>query len=69
MDAESYHSHNPHKVLAQQESKKKNNNLTNCLKRQHKHFTPFAISMDGLIRCESEELLKRLLLCLTDKWE
>jgi hypothetical protein len=59
MDAISYHSHNPHKVLAQQEHKKKKKYLTTCLE-QHKHFTPSVISMDGLIGGEAGELLKRL---------
>jgi hypothetical protein len=68
MDSKSYHLHGLHKVLAQQERKKKKKYLTACLK-QHKCFTPFVISMDGLLGCEVAELLKRLMLHLTDKWE
>jgi hypothetical protein len=67
-DAKSYHSLNPHKVLAQQDHEKKKKYLTTCLE-QRRHITPFVISMDGLIGREAAELLKRLLLHLTDKWE
>jgi hypothetical protein len=68
-DAKSYWSRDPHKVLATQErEKKKKKYLQSCLE-QRKHFTPFAVSTDGLIGREAEELLKRLSLQLANKWE
>jgi hypothetical protein len=60
-DAKSYWSGDPHKVLAQQEHEKKKKYLTACLK-QHRHFTPFVVSTDGLIGHKAAELLKGLLL-------
>jgi hypothetical protein len=68
MDAKSYRSRDPHKVLAQQEREKKKKYLTACLE-QRRHFTPFVVSTDGLIGHEAAELLKRLSLRLADKWE
>jgi hypothetical protein len=65
-DAKLYWSQDPHKVLATQEHEEKKKYLQSCLK-QHKHFTPFVISTDGLIRGEAGELLKRLSLQLKDK--
>jgi hypothetical protein len=47
---------------------KKKKYLQSCLE-QRKHFTPFAVSTDGLIGREAGELLKRLSLRLADKWE
>jgi hypothetical protein len=67
-DAKSYQSCDPHKVLASQERNKKKKYLQFCLE-QHKHFTPFIVSIDGLIGQEAGELLKRLSLQLADKWQ
>jgi hypothetical protein len=67
-DAKSYRSQDPHKVMATQQREKKKKYLQSCLK-QRKHFTPFVVSTDGLIRREAGELLKRLSLRLADKWE
>jgi hypothetical protein len=67
-DAKLYRSRDPHKVLAAQEREKKKKYLQFCHK-QRKHFTPFAVSTDGLIGREAGELLKRLSLQLADKWE
>jgi hypothetical protein len=67
-DAKSYRSRNPHKVLAMQEFEKKKKYLKACLE-QHKHFTPFVVSTDGLISQEQVgKLLKRPSLQLADKW-
>jgi hypothetical protein len=33
------------------------------------HFTPFVVSMDGLLGSEAAKLLERLVLHLTDKWD
>jgi hypothetical protein len=67
-DAKSYHSCDPHKVLAQQERKKKKKYLDPCLE-QRKHFTPFVVSADGLLGRKAAKLLERLALHLADKWE
>jgi hypothetical protein len=66
-DSKSYRSRDPHKVLAAQENEKKKKYLQACLE-QRRHFTPFAVSTDGLIGREAGELLKRLSLRLADKW-
>jgi hypothetical protein len=58
-DAKPYRSRDPHKVLATQEREKKKKYLQSCLE-QRKHFTPFALSTEGLIGREAGELLKRL---------
>jgi hypothetical protein len=50
-------SHDPHKVLAQQEHEKRKKYFDACLK-QCKHFIPFVVSMDGLLGREAAELLK-----------
>jgi hypothetical protein len=63
--AKLYWSGDPHKVLATQEREKKKTYLQSCLE-QRKHFTPFAISTDSVIRREAGELLKRLSLQLAD---
>ncbi len=67
-DAKSYRSKDPHKVLAQHERKKKRKYLDACL-AQRRHFTPFVVSTDGLVGRVAKELLKRLSLRLSDKWE
>jgi hypothetical protein len=67
-DAKSYCSHDPHKVLAQQEREKKNKYLDACLE-QRRHFTPFVVPTNGLVGREAAELLKRLSLRLSEKWE
>jgi hypothetical protein len=67
-DAKSYRTRDPHKVLATQEREKKQKYLDACLK-QRKHFTPFVVSTNGLIRREAGKLLKRLSLQLAEKWE
>jgi hypothetical protein len=51
-----------------QEWEKKRKYLDACL-AQHRHFTPFVVSTDGLVNREAKELLKQLALWLTDKWE
>jgi hypothetical protein len=56
------------KVLAQHEREKKKKDIEPCLE-QHRHFTPFVVSMDGLLGKEAKTLLKHLSALLSKKWE
>jgi hypothetical protein len=47
---------------------KKNKYLENCL-QQRRAFTPFVISVDGLLGYEAKNLLKRLAFHLAEKWQ
>ena len=58
-DANGYQSKDPKKVLAAQEREKKNKYLQPCLD-QHRHFTPFVISTDGLMGKEAKATIQRL---------
>jgi hypothetical protein len=53
LDAELNHSRYPIKVLAAHKREKTKKSLEPCLE-QHHHFTPFAISTDGMIGKESK---------------
>jgi hypothetical protein len=68
MDAKSYRSKDPQKVLAQHKCKKKQKHLDACL-TQHQHVTPFVMSTYRMVGCEAKEPLKRLSLRLSDKWQ
>jgi hypothetical protein len=61
MDAKSFNSCDPENVLKSAEKSKKNKYLEHCLK-QRRAFTPFVISVDGLLRYKAKDLLKRLAL-------
>lgn len=65
-DAKSYKDQDPSKVLANQEREKKRKYL-NLLLDQHKHFTPFVVSVDGLIGKEAHTLVKKLAELLAEK--
>jgi hypothetical protein len=47
------------KVLAAHEREKKKKYLADCL-NQRRHFTPFVVSIDGLIGREANTLLKKI---------
>jgi hypothetical protein len=66
-DAKSYNSRAPEKVLKSAEKVKKNKYLEHCL-QQRRAFTPFVISVDGLLGYEAKNLLKRLAIHLSEKW-
>jgi hypothetical protein len=66
-DAKSYNSWAPKKVLKLAEKVKKNKYLENCLQQRYA-FTPFVISVDGLLGYEAKILLKRLAIHLSEKW-
>jgi hypothetical protein len=67
-DAKSYNSRDPEKVLKSAEKSKKNKYLEHCL-QQRRAFTPFVISVDGLLGYEAKNLLKRLAFHLAEKWQ
>jgi hypothetical protein len=67
-DAKSYYSRNPAKILKSAEMAKKNKYLEHCL-QQRRAFTPFVISLDGLLGYEANNLLKRLAVHLSEKWQ
>ena len=57
IDAKSHLNHSPDRVLEVQEKYKKNKYLLHCLYKQ-KHFTPFLVSVDGLLGHEPKIILK-----------
>ena len=66
-DAKSYASRDPKKILLSQEKEKKKKYLDRCL-LQRRSFTPFVVSVDGLIGTEASNLLKQLSKRLSEKW-
>ena len=67
-DAKSYNSRDPASVLKTAEKSKKNKYLEHCL-QQRRAFTPFVVSVDGLLGYEASNLLKRLAFHLSEKWQ
>jgi hypothetical protein len=67
-DAKLYNSREPEKVLKSAEKVKKNKYLEHCLQQQ-RDFTPFVISVDGLLGYEAKNLLKRLAFRFAEKWQ
>jgi hypothetical protein len=67
-DAKSYRKRPPAKVIETQEKEKKRKYLENCLK-QRRHFTPFVVSVDGLLGREAATFSKRLAAKLASKWQ
>jgi hypothetical protein len=67
-DAKSNLSKDPAKVLEAHEKGKKRKYLAPCI-AQRRHFTPFAVSTDGLIGKEAKSVLKALSIKLAEKWE
>jgi hypothetical protein len=65
--AKSYASRDPKKILQSQEKEKKKKYLDRCL-LQRQAFTPFVVSVDGLIGYEASNLLKQLSKRLAEKW-
>jgi hypothetical protein len=70
MDAKSNHSCNHHKVLAQQEQKKRRSTCMPVLNSTSTSLLLSSSPMDGLVtNHKSVELLKKLPLGLTNKWD
>jgi hypothetical protein len=57
----------PDKVLEQHGKEKMHKNLQACMD-QHRHFTPFVVSMDGLLGRETVFVLQKLSTLLAEKW-
>jgi hypothetical protein len=58
----------PFKVLESQEKEKKRKYLGACLENR-RHFTPFVLSVDGLLGREAKTSAKRLAVKLAGKWQ
>jgi hypothetical protein len=54
--------------LIAHEKEKKKKYLEACLE-QRRHFTPFVVSANGLLRKEAKTLLEKILALLAEKWE
>jgi len=67
-DAKSYCNRTPSKVLESHEKEKKRKYLGSCLENR-RHFTPFVISVDGLLGREAQTFAKRLAVKLAGKWQ
>jgi hypothetical protein len=67
-DAKSYRTRDPKKILQSQEKEKKKKYLDRCL-LQRRAFTPFVVSVDGLLGYEASNLLKQLSKRLAEKWK
>ena len=67
-DATSYYSKTPNKLLETAEKDKKKKYLDACLKKLQQ-FTPFVISVYGLLGVQVWETLNRISSQLTTKWK
>ena len=67
-DSKSYINRTPFKVLESQEKEKKRKYLEACLENR-RHFTPFVLSVDGLLGREAKTFAKRLAVKLAGKWQ
>ena len=68
-DAKSCCKRTPFKVLVEsQEREKKRKHLGPCLENR-RHFTPFVLSVDGLLGREAKTFAKRLAVKLAGKWQ
>ena len=68
LDSKSYKNLPPKKALERQEKEKKKKYCKSC-ENQHRHFTPFVVSMDGMYGFEARAFLKRLAKLLAEKWK
>jgi hypothetical protein len=67
-DSKSCCKRTPFKVLESQEKEKKRKYLGACLENR-RHFTPFVLSVDGLLGREAKTFAKRLAVKLAGKWQ
>ena len=67
LDGKSNLTKDPIKVLARQVREKKRKYLTACLE-QRRTFTPFVVSVDGLLGREAQFFIKRLAALRAEKW-
>ena len=67
-DTPTYEEEEPEKCLHKVEWGKKKMYLEACL-QQHRHFSPFVASVDGLLGVEETATLKRIASRLSTKWK
>ena len=67
-DAQSYLGRSPTQVISVAESEKKRKYLDAAAARRA-HFTPLCFSVDGVAGSEAASFLKRLVYCLSARWE
>lgn len=67
-DPSIYKKQSSEKVLIAQENEKKKKYIGVCLNNQ-RDFTPFVVSVDGLLGPESKGLLRRISSNLSSKWD
>ena len=68
LNAKSYNTKDPEKVLRAKEKEKKRHYLKAC-QHQRRHFAPFVASTDGILGKEAHALLKTIGRKLADKWQ
>ena len=67
-DAQSYTSGTVDSVLLSAENEKKKKYL-DAVEARHASFTPFVISIDGVLACETNSVMKHLATKIALKWE
>ena len=67
-DAPGYGDRDPKKVLQSAAKSKKAKYLEPCF-QQRRSFTPFVVSIDGMLDKEAKSLLKTLSVMLAEKWQ
>ena len=67
-DATYHQSKTPKKCMDTADNNKKKKYLDACIK-QRRHFTPFIISVEGLLGFDAETTLKRITRRLEKKWK
>ena len=67
LDSKTHRTTDPLATLARGEASKKKKHLQACMK-QRRHFTPFIVSIDGLVGVEATALMKCLSWRLSQKW-
>ena len=67
-DSPSYLNDTPADVIENQEKQKKRKYVNSCLK-QRRTFTPFVLSVDGLLGKEAKSFLKAISTHLSSKWD
>ena len=67
-DSRSYRTQDVHKVLKEQERRKRNLYLRKCLD-QRRHFAPYVVSCDGILAKEARSLHKALAHRLAKRWD
>ena len=67
-DQDTYLPHSPFDAIEHQENEKKKKYAKKCLE-QRRNFTPFVVSVDGMLGKEAQAFLKHLAYLYVDKWD